>query len=93
MSNLTTRLAWCNRTTRKSYEAHGWTTEYPDPNVTVTGAFAEIVTSKTSVDRGKYTGYGIPPLAFKIPSFGSLKWLNIAALVASRKSDRNWSFD
>jgi hypothetical protein len=93
MSNLFTRLAWCNRTVRKSYEGHGWSSKYLDDSVTVTGAFAEIVTSKTSVSRAKYTGHGVPSLAFKIPSFGSLKWLNIAALVANRKGDRNWSFD
>lgn len=93
MSNLFTRLAWCNRTVRKSIEGRQWTSEYIQGNVSVSGNFAEVVTSKTVVQRDKYTGHGVPPLAFRIPSFRSLKWLNIAALVASRKSDRTWSFD
>jgi hypothetical protein len=95
MSNLFTSLAWHNRTTIKKYTFRMWGTEYPyAPNtMRITGAYGKVVTSKTSVERAKYVGHGVPPLAFKIPGFGSLKWLNIAALVASRKSDRNWSFD
>jgi hypothetical protein len=94
MSNLFTNLAWHNSTVRKELKFRQWGTEYPLPGlVRITGAYAKCVTSKVSVERSKYTGHGVPSLAFKIPGFRSLKWLNIAALVASRKSDRNWSFD
>jgi hypothetical protein len=93
MSNLGTRLSWCNRTTRRSIEALRGTLPHPQGGVTVTGNYARIIAVKTTIQRVKYTGHGVPPLAFRIPSFRSLKWLNIAALVASRKSDRTWSFD
>jgi hypothetical protein len=101
-SNLFTELAWCNRTTRQSLQTEQWTST-PDEYFTVTqpgnqtySVFhspAKVVGTTTRVSRAKYTGTMVPGLAFKIPSFGSLKWLNIAALVASRKADRNWTFD
>jgi hypothetical protein len=93
-SNLGIRLAWSNVTTRQILERRDWTSEYfQNPGVSVTGSYAEVVSSKTRVVRAKYTGYGIPPLAFTIPSFRSLKWLNIAALIAGRTNDRKWTFD
>lgn len=93
MSNLGTRLAWCNRTVRQQILLEQSAEELKHPDVTVTGIGAKVVSSNTLVSRAKYTGIGIPALAFKIPGFRSLKWLNIAALIASRKADRNWSFD
>jgi hypothetical protein len=101
-SNLFTQLAWANRTTRQRTEMDQWTSvpdEYykvnqpGDQRYTVSMVPARIVSSRTLVSRAKYTGTGVPGLAFKIPGFGSLKWLNVAALIASRKADRKWTFD
>lgn len=93
-STLFANLAWCNRTVRKSYEE----IRTADTDKTLSSAFlscspAIVTTSKTSVVRAKYSGTTVPDLTFTIPSLESKKWLNIAALIASRKSDRSWHYD
>lgn len=93
LSNLGTRLAWCNYTVRRTTEKQQDTMDREVPGVTASGAHASVFSARTTVSRAKYTGTGVPALAFKLPGFGSLKWLNIAALVASRRSDRSWTFD
>jgi hypothetical protein len=96
-SNIAARLSWCNRTIRKSIEitrtartdlklVQSW-----QPAVTsVSCSPAMVVTSKTNVSRGSYSGSFAPDFSFEIPGFGSKRWLNIAALIASRSSDRSF---
>lgn len=95
MSSLGIDLAWCNRTTRRSYEFTSQTSAHANwpAYVSVAHVPARYVCSKNSVIRDKYTGHTVPGLTFKIPGMGSLRWLNIAALIAGRSSDRSWSFD
>lgn len=98
-STLTTRLAWCNRTIRRQYVLTS--TSHSNlalvkanvPTVTsVTVVPAKVIATKRSVLREKYTGTFVPGLQFEVPGLGSLKWLNIAALIAARRSDRKWSY-
>jgi hypothetical protein len=99
-STLTADLAWCNRTSRKWFERtvicnsdlSFAKTLIPDMTV-VTGTPSKSVVTKTSVSRAEYNGTLIPDFTFELPSFGSLRWLNIAALIASRGNDRKWSYD
>lgn len=42
--------------------------------------------TKRSIHRERYTGSLIPSLEFSLPGKDSIKWLNIAALIGSRKS-------
>jgi hypothetical protein len=98
-STLFTRLAWCNRTVRKERRVTSVSRSSIElvrktfPLVTgVAIAPAKSVFSKRSISRAKYTGTYVPGLVLEVPGFGSLKWLNIAALIAAQKGDRNWSF-
>lgn len=99
-SHLVNRLSWCNRTERKELEksVESWTNKalvkktVPDI-ASVTLMPAKYVCSKKSVSRARYTGTLVPGLTFEIPGIGSLKWLNIAALVANRRGDRSWFYD
>jgi hypothetical protein len=94
MSTLFTRLAWCNKTTVLVHKTVGQTEFGSSPsNVSVSFVPSVSVGNTKSVARAPYNGTLVPGVAFKIPSLGSLKWLNIAALIASRKSDRSWTFD
>jgi hypothetical protein len=93
-SSLGTRMAWCNRTARKEYEYTTGTNPAIPAGVSLeTYVPAKFFCSKRVVSRAKYEGLLVPDLTFEIPGSGSLKWLNIAALIASRKADRKWSFD
>jgi len=99
-SNLGTRLTWCNRTIIRTKERRSWSQISPLTDLTgsdgitiSTNVPATYVRKSRSVSRAEYTGTLVPDFAFEIPSLGSLKWLNIAALIASRNSDRRWSFD
>lgn len=96
-SNLFTELSWCNRTVRRQYKRENVVRlsgapmpAWMDSNVMV--APAKFVCEKSHVLREKYTGTTVPSFTFRIPSFGSLKWLNIAALVLSRNADRKWVY-
>jgi hypothetical protein len=96
-SHLFTKLAWSNRTVRqwievtsRSYDHPGWQGYAPYSATYVPATF---VGTKTSVSRRAYSGTFVPEVTLKVPSLGSLRWLNIAALVASRKSDRSWRYD
>lgn len=96
LSNLGTELAWCNRTVRRSLEKTETAFRWPltwATGVSISGTYATCVSKSSTVERAAFNGNTIPGVAFKIPGFGSLKWLNIAALVASRRADRTWSFD
>jgi hypothetical protein len=102
LSNLFTKLAWCNRTTRQSLVDTQVTEIYQDiygviqpGNQTFTVSYtpAKVIGEKTAVSRAVYTGTLVPGIAFELPGFRSLKWLNIAALVAGRRADRKWTFD
>jgi hypothetical protein len=93
LSNLFTELAWCNRTVRRQIELKQYAQEYKHPDITVSGVQAEIISSANHVSRATYTGTTVPGVAFKIPGNWSLKWLNIAALVAARGGDRKWTFN
>jgi hypothetical protein len=94
-SNIGLRLAWCNRTVRKTAERTSWSEDlHPHVGNVTSVAFApaKFVCSKVSVSRAIYSGTLVPDFAYEIPSLGSLKWLNIAALVANRRADRNWVY-
>jgi hypothetical protein len=103
-SSLGTKFSWVNKTTVRYYEKVSMTQPHPQWQKAGTdwdsGAIeilsyapAKVVIQKRSVSRNKYEGLLIPDLDFEIPGLGSLKWLNIAALIAARKGDRSWSFD
>lgn len=100
-SNMSSNLAWCNRTTIKDLVVNRWTwtdTSYvkavaPWVNILgVSGSGAMVETVKRTVSRETYTGTFVPEFQFEIPGLGSKKWLNIAALVGARHSDRSWWF-
>lgn len=98
-SLLGTRLAWCNRTVIKEIRVRGsvWTnlalcrSQFPEVN-SVSIAPAKSVFLKRNVSRAKYSGGFTPDFVLEIPAMGSLKWLNIAALVVARREDRKWSY-
>lgn len=103
-SQLGTRLAWCNRTVRKtrstiseSYSsmayASFWNSQNGNTLASMSFSPTKSVISRKSVTRGEYTGAMVPPLTWRLPGFGSLRWLNLAALVASRDNDRKWLYD
>lgn len=94
-STLTSRLAWSVKTTRQSYERTGYaeTDNSIAPGTFLSCAPAKVIANTTSVDRQPYSGTYVPGLTFSIPSFGDRKWLNIAALIASRGNDRKWYFN
>jgi hypothetical protein len=103
-SQLGTRLAWCNRTVKKSIQqtlrsgssSAYWQTRKPfvDPPILegLTFSPAQSVIAKSIVTRGEYNSAMVPTFVFRLPGFGSLKWLNIAALVAGRNNDRKWVY-
>lgn len=95
-SSLLVPLKWCNRTTRKYYQAlriadcnkditNGWALQSCKP--------ATVIATTTRVSRAKYNGTTVPDFHFRMPGSGSLRWLNLAALIASRGNDRSWTFD
>lgn len=94
LSTLGTDLAWCNLTVRRTSHVDQWTTPTTTVDgVTVVHVPSKVISETVSVQRDTYNGLLIPSVSFKIPGFRSLKWLNIAALVANRRSDRTWSYD
>lgn len=96
-SNLGVRMAWCNRTARRIVGRRQWTKLHPSfntgVNATVSHTPAKYIIESRSVSRTKITELPNPGLELEIPDIGSLKWLNIAALIASRDNDRHWSYD
>lgn len=90
-SNVFSDLAWCNSTTRKWYTLEGTSRKTNGAFLTFTPA--KYVSTRKSVQRQKYEGTLVPDFTLQVPGMGSLKWLNIAALIASRNADRRWSFD
>lgn len=103
-SQLGTRLAWCNKTTRKEIELtkrsfsnfQQWNEDKPFVNpptlVKLTFSPAISVVTNTVVTRTNYTQAMVPAFVLRVPSFGSLRWLNIAALVAGMNNDRKWVY-
>lgn len=98
-STLGTRLAWCNYTKRRTYRR----VSVSRSSVALCRATAPFVSgcsivpaksviTKSYVSRDRYTGLFVPGLNLEVPGDWSLKWLNIAALIVARKSDRNWSY-
>lgn len=93
-SSLICQLAWCNRTARKTYVVTRGASCDKSLNSNLQSCTpSTIIAETTSVDRQKYNGTTVPDFQWELPSFGSLRWLNLAALVASRRSDRSWSYD
>lgn len=94
-SQLGVNLAWSNQTIRRDYTKTSWSEQVPlEPGHSlVSFAPAKFVCSKVNVSRQKYTGTTVPSFTLRVPGFGSLRWLNIAALIASRGSDRKWVYD
>jgi hypothetical protein len=95
------RLAWCNRTVRSTF--HKTSSAFSDLRYaksvwpafdwqSVTFVPPKVIVEKTSVSRANFTGLRIPEFRLEVPGSGSLRWLNIAALIASRQNDRNWSY-
>lgn len=92
-------LSWCNRTIRRTYSKASYTKtslsyvklNYTPTATSCTSSAAQVIANKTSVERSKYSGNFIPSFEFEIPGMGSKRWLNIAALIASRESDRKFS--
>lgn len=100
-SQIGLKLAWCNRTVRQTrYKASNSMSDLAycrqvNPFVTyqsMTFAPSDCVIEKTQVTRAEFTGFRIPALSFSLPGSGSLRWLNIAALIAGRRDDRNWFY-
>jgi hypothetical protein len=101
-SHNTSELSWCNRTVRREIVYKYFVTERTDatyPFVSpVTGRWttsmrpAEVEVRKTSVSRSTYVGNFAGTFEFEIPGLGSKKWLNIAALIAGRSSDRSFKY-
>jgi hypothetical protein len=97
-SNLGVRLAWSNRSSRKVSKLEQRTRPHPTFNSGITGLSAshspaEHVVEARSVSRTKITGLPMPGFELELPGSWSLKWLNIAALVAARRNDRKWFYD
>jgi hypothetical protein len=93
-SSLLVPLKWANKTTRKTNEVTR--VAMSDKSLTAnfqSGTPAIVVGRNTYVVRAKYSGTTVPDFDLRVPSLGSQRWLNIAALIASRKSDRSWVFD
>jgi hypothetical protein len=90
-SQMGVRLAWCNRTSRKTFTKTAWSSP---SGVFPAQAFsaAKFVCTRVRVSRASYSGTTVPKPILEIPSLGSLKWLNIAALIANRRADRNWVY-
>jgi hypothetical protein len=88
-SHLGVRLAWCNRTSRKTFTKTAWSGP-KQSHPADAFAPARFVCTKVRVSRESYSGTTVPKLTLEVPGLGSLKWLNIAALVANRRSDRSW---
>jgi hypothetical protein len=99
-SYLGTRLAWCNRTVRRSFRSRehsrasvaDYRVWYPATPLSVTCAPGRCVTTKTRVLREEFTGTRVPDFQLEVPGSGSLKWVNILALIAGRSSDRKWVY-
>jgi hypothetical protein len=100
-SQIGIRLAWCNRTSRQTLSVESSSSsdlalcKANSPLVnyhSVTFVPSKCVVEKTLVTRNEFNGVRIPGLTFSLPGSGSLRWLNIAALIASRDNDRNWSY-
>jgi len=98
-SQLFTRLAWCNRTsvreierTSSSYTDMALVNEATSAAKSCSIAPAKSVFTKRRVLRAKYTGTYVPDFQLEVPDLGSLKWLNIAALITARNGDRKWSY-
>jgi len=102
-SFLRSNIAWVNKTVRNEYKRVGFSEcslkmvkDHPSSGFPNANQFsftpAKYICTKASVSRAEYTGDITPDFAFEIPGFRSLRWLNIAALIANRRSDRNWSF-
>lgn len=92
-SNLGTDLAWCNKTTRSWYSRVTTSRRKTTGDPFSTFTPAKFVCTKKFVSRQKYEGDIIPDFTTRVPRMGSLKWLNIAALIGSRNADRRWSYD
>lgn len=92
-------LSWCNRTIIRALEetrvARTWLSlvqsSWPDVD-SVSSLPSQVVVSKRHVSRASYVGTFVPTFDFEIPGLGSKRWLNIAALIGARASDRSWWF-
>jgi hypothetical protein len=92
-SNLGTELAWCNCTKRTWYSRVTTSRRKSSGDPFSTFTPAKFVCTKKFVSRAKYEGGLTPDLVTRVPRSGSLRWLNIAALIGSRNADRRWSYD
>lgn len=92
VSNLFSELSWCNSTTRRWYSSEV-VSKKPSPSPYSTFTSAKAVCTKKHVLRAKYEGILVPGFTTRVPRIGSLRWLNIAALIGSRNADRRWSYD
>jgi hypothetical protein len=50
----------------------------------------QVVASKRHISRASYNGTYVPKLNLEVPDLGSLRWLNIAALVTAQASDKRF---
>lgn len=95
----TSNLSWSNMTVKKAYVTTRTAFVKPDiwkgDNFHLSYSFSapKVIISKSTVSRGPYNGTFVPSLTFEIPGLGSGRWLNIAALVAARGSDRSFKYD
>lgn len=92
-SNLFTELSWCNRTEKVWNKLVIRSEKDPNSPYGYTSfAPAEFVGERIRVSRAEFTGSLVPEFVFRVPSMDSLRWLNIAALIAGRNSDRKWVY-
>lgn len=97
-SHSVSELKWCNRTSirtaRVDRRVHTNTAMCREttPTVTLAHGQAKVICETTHVSRDLYVGSLTPRFEFEIPGMGSKKWLNIAALLAGRDTDRRFSF-
>jgi hypothetical protein len=98
-SALFTHLAWSQRTVRRGFtriQTASSDESLQIPFYTPIKRFrcvpGKYVCEKTCVERTKLEGTSVPSFHLRVPGDWSLKWLNIAALIASRRADRKWSY-
>lgn len=85
-------LAWAEQRVLRQYSNTRTYWSVPSAsNYYDSGSSSGGLTTNTSYKtRSPYVGGFIPSFHWRLPGFSSLKWLNIAALVAAKRSDRRF---
>lgn len=84
-------LSWLELGTKNVHTVinNGWQLRTPLPaKVTEIVAVAPIILETTDVNRSRVNSMPYPRFHFKIPKLGSLKWVNVAALISQISASR-----